>query len=229
MSNKLYIIGDVHGCSQTLRGLISTFDELVADDKIIFIGDLIDRGPDSMSVLDQILELKDKGIEVIIIRGNHEQMMLDSINNSKSMKLWFRNGGLATLDSFGVYHPGFIEDKYLEIIYNSKYYYETEKFVIVHAGMNFNIENPFNDKAKMLAVRIESCDIEKIGNRRLIVGHTPYPLDSIKSSLSSDLIRLDGGCVYHRKVNGLGYLVALELNSFELFHYQNAENIDSLI
>ena len=225
MSDRTFIIGDVHGCPKTLEGLISTFENLNQKDRIIFLGDLIDRGPDSKSVLDIILSLKDNGNEVIILRGNHEQMMLNAMDNSKAMKDWFRNGGKATLDSFDVYHPGFIDDKYIDLLIQSRFYVQTDEFVIVHAGLNFNIDNPLKDTDKMISMRIDNCSKEKIGNRRIIVGHTPFNLEKIKLSLTNDIIRLDGGCVYYKQVQGLGFLVALELNSMELYYLQNIDFI----
>jgi serine/threonine protein phosphatase 1 len=106
---------------------------------------------------------------------------------------------------------------------SSKYYYLNEGFVIAHAGLNFNIPNPLTDLEKMLTIRTESNYKSKIGNRKLITGHTPITLDKVKLSLSTDLIRIDGGCVYYKQVQGLGYLVAIELNSYELFYLQNID------
>lgn len=223
MSSRTFVIGDVHGCSATLKELLDSICGININDKLIFVGDLIDKGPDSKAVLDYVLKLKELNYEITYIRGNHEQMMLNSLDNAKAMKDWFRNGGKNTLDNFDVYHPGFIEDKYIDFILSSKYYCLMDKFVVTHAGLNFNIDNPFNDTAKMLSARGDYCDSEKIGNRKLIVGHTPTSLDKIKSSIYHSLIKIDGGCVYHKQVQGLGYLVALELESLELFHLQNIE------
>jgi len=224
MTEKTFIIGDVHGNPKTLDELLNGICNISDQDRLIFLGDLMDKGPDSRGVLDIILNLQNGIRELIIIRGNHEQLFLDSINNAKLLREWFRNGGKETLDSFEVYNPGFIEDKYIELISNSIPYYLTDDFVITHAGLNFEIQNPLNDTRKMQTIRNEYCNREKIGNRCIIVGHTPVPLEKIKLSLREDKIMLDGGCVYHRKVQGLGYLAALELNSMELFFLQNIDS-----
>lgn len=221
MLSKKYVIGDIHGCAKTLSGLLFDVCSIQPEDTLIFLGDLIDTGPDSKAVLDIILSLENKDIQ--IVRGNHEQMLLNSLNNSNIMQNWYRNGGKSTLDSFNVFHPGFIEDKYLDIIFNTKFYVETDEYVITHAGLNFASDDPLNDKDKMLTHRSTFCEKEKIGGRKLIVGHTPNPLEIVKSSLHTDLIKLDAGCVYYKKVQGLGFLAALELNSFELFYIQNCD------
>lgn len=224
MDSRTFIIGDVHGNPNTLEELLFNICDINFDnDKLIFLGDLIDKGPDSKKVLDIILNLKNKNTQIIIIRGNHEQNLLDSINNAKILKQWFRNGGKETLDSFEVYHPGFIDDEYIELIQNSIPYYLTEHFVITHSGLNFDISNPLSDTLKMQTIRNDFVNIDKIGGRRLIVGHTPTSIDNVKISLNKDKIMLDGGCVYYKKVQGLGYLVAFELNSMELFFLQNIE------
>lgn len=223
MAQKTFIIGDVHGCYSTLNELLSNVCNIGSCDKLIFIGDLMDKGPDSKKVLDYIFELKSSGLDITIIRGNHEQMFIDSINNAKSLKDWFRNGGKETLESFEVYNPGFIDDKYIDLVFSSQPYFLTDEFIITHAGLNFAIENPLSDTKKMQTTRNEFCYPEKIGNRRLIVGHTPIPIEKIKASLNGEIIYTDGGCVYHRKVQGLGYLVALELSTMELFMLQNIE------
>ncbi len=223
MNERIIVVGDVHGCIQTLRRLLESVCNISQDVKLIFIGDLIDKGPDSKAVLDYVLELKNNNYSIIYIRGNHEQMFINSLDNAKSMKEWFRNGGQNTLDSFDAYHPGFIDDKYIDLIVGSQFYYQTDKYLFTHAGLNFNIEKPLTDTAKMLSSRSDFCDREKIGFRKIVVGHTPVTLEKIKESLTKDLIRIDGGCVYHKQVQGLGYLIALDVQSFDLFHLQNIE------
>jgi serine/threonine protein phosphatase 1 len=224
MNERTLVIGDVHGCIKTLRGLLESICTISNNDTLIFIGDLIDKGPDSKAVLDYILELKSNNYNVVYIRGNHEQMFINALDHSIAMKEWFRNGGQNTLDSFDAYHPGFIDDKYIDLILSSQFYYQNENYIFAHAGLNFNIENPLSDKTKMLSSRSDFCDTEKIGLRKLVVGHTPVTLEKIKFLLSKDLIRVDGGCVYHKQVQGLGYLVALDTESLDLFHLQNIES-----
>ncbi|MFA7625614.1 MAG: metallophosphoesterase family protein [Candidatus Kapaibacterium sp.] len=223
MFDRHFVIGDVHGCSKTLRNLLLNVCDITSSDHLIFIGDLIDRGPDSRDVMDFVLELKDNSNDISIVRGNHEQMLLDSLNDSKAMKNWFRNGGKNTLDSFEVYHPGFIDDKYLELIFDSKHYIMNDNFIIVHAGLDFSVSNPLKATPKMRTIRSDKYSPEPIGARRLIVGHTPYSIEKVKLSLNENIIKLDAGCVYHKKVQGLGYLACYELESRELYFHQNID------
>ena len=75
----------------------------------------------------------------------------------------------------------------------------------------------------MVWIRNDSVDRDKIGGKKLIVGHTPVPLEMIRKSIDSDKIMLDGGCVYYGRFKNLGYLCALELTETILFEQVNFE------
>lgn len=92
----MYIIGDVHGCIETLKALIK---KLPTDEEIIFTGDLIDRGPSSKEVVQWVMDNSDRCRSVV---GNHEQMLLN-VRKEPSMSntsMWTWNGGVSTLDSY---------------------------------------------------------------------------------------------------------------------------------
>ena len=74
-----YVIPDVHGCNKTLKKLLKKLN-LQKDDKLIFLGDYIDRGPDSYGVLQTVCNLP---CETILLKGNHEDMALNCINNKE--------------------------------------------------------------------------------------------------------------------------------------------------
>ncbi|PKL85470.1 MAG: serine/threonine protein phosphatase [Ignavibacteriae bacterium HGW-Ignavibacteriae-1] len=222
-TGRTIVIGDVHGCSNTLDKLLDDVCEISKADTLIFLGDYIDRGPNSKAVVDRILNLRKAGYEVITLKGNHEQMLIDAINQPKSLRNWLRNGAQSTLDDFEIMSSGFLDDEYLDFFLNLKMFHLTDDFAITHAGFNFDIKNPYSDFHAMLWSRPSKINREKIGDRRMLVGHTPTPISAIKESLHNDIIRLDGGCVYHRQVKDLGYLCAFDLISKELFYTENCE------
>ena len=84
-------IGDIHGCNTALETLIE-FVGLRSDDTIVFLGDYVDRGPDSAAVLDFVIDLM-KTHNVIPLRGNHELMMLDSREKKSWLHSWLQYGG----------------------------------------------------------------------------------------------------------------------------------------
>lgn len=94
------VIGDVHGRADLLEPLL---DRIARDHPAflpVFTGDLIDRGPDSQAVLRRVRAL---GAGAVVLRGNHEQMMLDFLDDpERSGPAWLRHGGVETLASFGI-------------------------------------------------------------------------------------------------------------------------------
>lgn len=95
---RLFVIGDVHGRSDLLLKLLEKAPEGV---RMVFVGDLIDRGDDSAKVLSIVHKLCDSG--AICVMGNHERMMLDFLHlPEKNFRTWIRYGGFQTLQSFGV-------------------------------------------------------------------------------------------------------------------------------
>lgn len=220
---RTFVIGDIHGCFFTFNHLLFDICKITKRDRIILLGDYIDRGPFIKETIDSIINLINVGYDITTIRGNHEQMLIDSLNNPKMLINWMKNGGESTLNSFMVINPLFLEDKYINFFINTIYYHLEEEFVCVHAGLNFNNDDPFLDKKAMLTQRISKVQLSHTGGRRLIVGHTPKNIQEIRTSLYTDTIRLDGGCVYHKKVSTLGNLFALEINEMQLYYTKNIE------
>src|ERR1700686_4607229 len=97
---RQFAIGDVHGCLTALQTLL---DRLAPgrEDKLIFLGDLIDRGPDSQAVVDTVLQLRQKCL-VEVIEGNHEEMLLLSRHDQALFQAWLSFGGRETLASYGI-------------------------------------------------------------------------------------------------------------------------------
>ncbi|MCJ8277615.1 MAG: serine/threonine protein phosphatase, partial [Bdellovibrionales bacterium] len=95
--NRIFAIGDIHGCAEELNKLISLLP-LNSEDTLVFLGDYIDRGPNSKKVVDIILDLK-KNYNVICLKGNHEAMINEFIDDPSSPQagLFIMNGGSSTL------------------------------------------------------------------------------------------------------------------------------------
>ncbi len=217
-TGRTFVIGDVHGCSATLRNMVDEVLQVSLRDHIYLLGDLIDRGPNSKGVLDFIFELRRRGLSVNSVRGNHEEMFLNAGEHHKFLDMWTSNGGLETLESFQADGPGDIPHEYREFLRSLPLYITLENFIIVHAGLNFEPLNPFDDTSAMLWTRSPFVDPQRIRGRRLICGHTPVSRASLEASLGSSKIMLDNGCVFGGKPEK-GSLAALELESMAV-HYQ---------
>ena len=222
MSPRSFVIGDVHGCAATLRRLVEEKLRPLSTDCIYMLGDLIDRGPDSKGVLDFILELRERGLSVDSIRGNHEEMCRQAGNDHHYLGLWTANGGLATLASFQADGPGDIPQRYRNFLDSLPLYIQLDDFVLVHAGLNFDTPNPFEDTSAMLWTRSPFVDRQRIGGRRLICGHTTVSLTRLQASLNYSKIMLDNGCVFGG-LPEMGNLAALELESMTLFLQPNID------
>lgn len=111
----LWVVGDVHGCADRLRDILYLRDilEKVPDaDDLAFVGDYVDRGPDSRKVIELLMALPDRRSgQTICLMGNHERMMLDFLDDPVSDgPLWLSNGGVQTLVSFGLHDVSELSD-----------------------------------------------------------------------------------------------------------------------
>ena len=209
MGNR-WVVPDIHGCLNTLKSLIENRINLSKSDAIYFLGDYIDRGPDSKGVIDYIMSLQNAGYEIHCLRGNHEDYCLRAWEADKKRfmfrsnieKDWRKNGASSTLDSFGVRRPRDIDEKYINWIKKTEYYIELDDCILVHAGMNFNISNPFEDTSSMMWIRNFKVDPNKVGGKKVIHGHVPVEMSLIDLFVQSEgynFLALDNGIYYKNK------------------------------
>ena len=100
-----YAIGDIHGCDTLLTELLRRLEsQKEAGSPVIFLGDYVDRGPDSAAVLSRLHKLsREASYPVICLMGNHEKMLLEFIDDPVGEGLrWLRHGGIETLESYGL-------------------------------------------------------------------------------------------------------------------------------
>lgn len=221
---RAFAIGDIHGCHKTFSMLVENGIRLKKNDTLFLLGDYIDRGPDSKAVIDYILDLIDKGYDVRPLIGNHEQLLLEAIDSPYYFDTWIKNRGYTTLKNFKVTKPINIEDKYIKFFRKLEYYYTYNNLILVHGGLNFAKDDPFKDKYSMVWERNSYIDMVKTGGKKVICGHSPTAINAVRQSLVKNRITLDSGCVYP-EVNGMGFLSALELNTFQLIVQKNVDMV----
>jgi len=215
--DRLFAIGDIHGCFRTFSELINNYLHIRKTDRLILLGDYIDRGPGIKEVVDLIMELIEKGYNVTPLMGNHEWMLLGSYDNPEMLPLWYYNEGMTTLASFGVNDVRKIDTRYIEFFMKLKYYEKKDNFYFVHGGFNDDIEDPFSDTEAMIWESRLSYSNPVFSGKIIIHGHRPKQLSYTQSLIASksNVIPIDTGCVYGMEMN-YGYLSALEINSMEL-------------
>jgi serine/threonine protein phosphatase 1 len=140
-----FAIGDVHGMYLMLLELLKQAEGKIARDTsrrtLVFLGDYVDRGPESRQVVEHIMELqRNPGIweKVIALRGNHEQMMVDAVTTGDPQDhfFWTRNGGRETMNSYGVQNTWDMPREPIDWMKSlpTRYIAIPEKLIFVHAG-----------------------------------------------------------------------------------------------
>ena len=217
MKSRIFAIGDIHGCFQSFKILIEDKIRFNTSDKLILLGDYIDRGTESKEVIDYILRLQQNGSDIIPLLGNHEVMLLDAYENTDKIPLWLYNGGIQTLKSFSISELNNIDSAYIDFLRTLPYYYSLDEFLFVHAGFNDKINDPFEDKYSMLWNCLKKYSNPLLENKIIIHGHCPQKVSTLENSLENDrkVINIDTGCVYTDK-KGYGKLTAIEIKSFTI-------------
>ena len=170
-----YVFGDIHGEHEQLVELLNKIEYDRTSDQLIFLGDYIDRGQNSLKTYELIWRLADENKRNVFLRGNHEQMMIDSVLNGESDSLWTYNGGSTTLDDFH-YDRKMLEDaakwfNSLPIVHS------TDDYIFVHAGIKPGLRLHEQSPSDMLWIRQEFIytDAEDFKDDRVIIaGHTPF-------------------------------------------------------
>jgi len=177
MNARYYIIGDIHGHFSKLKKMISNVtDDVRPDDVFIFLGDYIDRGPESFEVIEFLIEFSTK-FKTIFLTGNHEDMFIRFITIGDNYSNYIRNGGGYTIQSYIKNLKKFILPENHKSFFNSlKLYYENDEFVAVHAGLNPEIDNLDKQKRNdLIWIREEFYKYPGKWGKTIIFGHTPTP------------------------------------------------------
>lgn len=224
-----WVITDIHGCYHTLRALIETQVQLSRQDTLYLLGDYINKGPFSKQVIDYLLELQEKGFQLQLLRGNHEQEILNVVAGTTDLATLWQKGGQTFMANFGVEHPADIPKKYLHFFSSLEWYFALEDYLLVHAGFDFSAANPFQPSEALVNIRDYSVDLDKTAGRRVLHGHSPTALQQIETSLAKKQqlhMSLDAGCVY-RKNTQQAHLLALNIDQWQWYSQKNIDDSDN--
>lgn len=188
-----HVIGDIHGCLEPVQRLLDKVRPR-AEDALVFVGDYIDRGPQSRQVVDFLLALP---LQCTFLMGNHEQMLLRFLAG-EGEEHFLSNGGEATLVSYGG-DPQDIPASHLRFFHTLKQTYETPEFLVVHAGIRPMVPIEAQDPHDLVWIRHEFFDFVGTFPKPVIFGHTPLR----RVMLAADRIGIDTGCVYGNKLTCL--------------------------
>ena len=184
--NRLIAIGDIHGEIHKLNNLLEKLD-IKPDDTIVLLGDYIDHGKHSKEVVERLIELSNF-CKCEFLMGNHEYYMLSTIKGLLDKEYFYIDGGQATIDSYGNFEN--ILKLHGDFFNSLKYYYQTEKFLFVHAGIRPDKHLEEQDEIDMLVIRDNFINHKHKLQQKVIFGHTPFKTPYIED----DKIGIDTGC-----------------------------------
>lgn len=176
MTQLTYAIGDIHGCADALARLLAEIARHCGgrDYRLVFLGDYIDRGPDSAGVLRILLDLdRTEGERATFLMGNHERMLLDAYEKPFGVTAWLENGGRSTLTSFGIHDPEELPRAALNWMSGLDTVHEDERRYFVHAGFRPGRPGIDPDVEARLWIRKPFLTEDFDFGKHVVHGHTP--------------------------------------------------------
>ncbi|TCU13149.1 metallophosphoesterase family protein [Rhizobium sullae] len=188
--NFTFAVGDIHGCLEPLREMLDRIRAYARAGTVVFIGDYIDRGPDSKGVIDLLMNgSRSQSWRWICLKGNHEDMMLRAHANDGERIWWLENGGLETELSYGgkvaVNHLLWASQLPLMHIDNNR--------IFVHAGVVPDLPLEMQSPQDLVWLRVPDDYSTDYWGKHLCHGHTPSMANPMTVGNRTNI---DSGCVF---------------------------------
>ncbi len=214
---RVYAIGDVHGRADLLRRLLRLIEldahearPVPAKNVLVYLGDYVDRGPESKGVLDILVAAPPPGFEVVCLLGNHEDLLLNFLDDPQHGRHWLHNGGKATVASYGVdatLEPEPMRARLLKAMPKSHLAFLRRlplqsafgDYAFVHAGVRPGIPLKYQSRDDLLWIREEFLDSDQDFGKVVVHGHTPMR----QAILAPTRISLDTGAFATGHLSGV--------------------------
>ncbi len=218
---RLYAIGDIHGRLDLLRSLMQMIEAHEAtlpraDTLLVFLGDYIDRGPDSRGVVDFLINRIPGKFETCFLRGNHEDMMMGVFESANIFDVWALNGGMATARSYGIEfdpHGASANDiqfmiRHLDVALpqaHRKFFdglqvsREIGDYFFVHAGVRPGVPLHRQDESDCMFIRGDFLNHRGDFGKIIVHGHTPVE----EPQMLPNRIALDTGAFFSGRLTTL--------------------------
>lgn len=194
---RTYALSDIHGCRDKLERLVERCLADVKDEpaRFMFLGDYIDRGPDSRGVIDFIIDLQRRRPgDVTCLCGNHEDMALNAIDDPSQIDQWVvRNSGDKALASFGVTQPSEVPARYVDWMRALGTHVDDGVRFFVHAGIDPDRPLDRQSRHDMLWMREPFLSDPRDFGRFVVHGHTP--LRGGQPDLRNNRVNIDTAAV----------------------------------
>lgn len=217
----LYVIGDIHGRADLLTDLLHQIEtDALGEDaerkRLIFVGDYVDRGPDSRRVVEILLDQRPESFQASFLKGNHEALLLDFLADAARLRAWRINGGDATMLSYDVdvagleqakaspehwraawkdalpqSHRSFFEALELQMSFGD--------YLFVHAGVLPGVPLDAQHEDDLLWIRDEFLNYPGAFGKVVVHGHTPCTLPDRRANR----IGIDTGAVFTGRLTAL--------------------------
>lgn len=214
----MWIIGDVHGCYKTLMALIG---KLPKDAKLCFVGDLIDRGPDSAKVVEFV-----KSNNHYCVMGNHELMMVDYVPPGPyaSTSVWLQNGGHEALmsyedDDLYAEHLTWMSELPISIEFESLKL-NNRHLLVSHSSYAYHYKGKEGEEEVLWNRHVCSKTLPSANPFYNIFGHSVQKEPIVKDYFAC----IDTGCVFNQ-YKGYGKLTAIHFPSLEIVQQENIEEL----
>lgn len=190
-----FAVGDIHGCFDKLAGLVAACDSISAGkrSRFVFLGDYVDRGPDTRKVIEFLIRGQQSG-RFVCLRGNHEELLVGAAardRTDRGLLTWWANGGEQTLDSYGVKDPSELPEKHLAWIEGLPLTFEDGGRLFVHAGVRPGVPLPHQDSKDLIWIREPFLSFE--GSHGVFVVHGHTPTRSRLPDLRTNRLNIDTG------------------------------------
>jgi serine/threonine protein phosphatase 1 len=218
----VYAIGDIHGRSDLLAELHAAIAADAARQDatrrvIVHLGDYVDRGPDSPGVIDRLMDSIPAGFESIALLGNHERMMLDFLEDASLGPLWLRNGGEATVASYGVLYDAKqtfdlqrlrglqgelrfrLPERHLGFLRGLRLLHVEGDYAFAHAGIRPGVDLEAQEEMDLLWVRGLFLRSDRDHGKMIVHGHTIVP----DPEVLPNRIGIDTGAWYTGRLTSL--------------------------
>ncbi len=190
---RIYAIGDIHGCAALLNRMHASIGvELAASPAtaaiVVYLGDYVDRGPDSKGVLDMLSQPGPPGIQRIFLKGNHEDMVLGVLQDPDQVKSWSRLGGFETLLSYGLDprgvlkrggFPALVENfaaemppAHVRFLSDLETSFSAGDYFFCHAGVRPGVPLALQDPHDLMWIRHDFLRSEADHGKIIVHGHT---------------------------------------------------------
>jgi serine/threonine protein phosphatase 1 len=196
----IYVVGDVHGCLDPLLGVQRLIDADRAKSHLertaeIYLGDYIDRGPDSAGVVSTLIA-RARAANAVFLRGNHDQMLLDFLDGADCLEPWRELGGTATLLSYGVAASLLTRSAPTEVVRDALNenmppdhrvfydqtgsYMQVGPYLMVHAGIRPGVGLEDQKTDDLLGIRQDFLEYDGDFNFIVVHGHTPVEAPELR-------------------------------------------------